>query len=109
LLPLGRYRAFGLNIALMVASTNLASQPPDISSIQSLLLYSMKLENPNNLLHLFNDSFEGELPNVTLPIPVANTPISDSKCSELSKSLFVILFGSFGHSNFSCPPFHPNT
>jgi hypothetical protein len=37
LLPPGRYRAFGLNTALMAASTNLTvSQPSDISSVQPL-------------------------------------------------------------------------
>jgi hypothetical protein len=34
LLPLGRYRAFGLNTAFMAASMNFVSQPSDMSSIQ---------------------------------------------------------------------------
>jgi hypothetical protein len=36
LLPPGRYRAFGLNAALMAASTDLVFQPSDMSSVQPL-------------------------------------------------------------------------
>jgi hypothetical protein len=50
LFPLGQYRAFGLNAALMAASTNLVSQPSDMSSVPPPLLYSVKLESPNNLI-----------------------------------------------------------
>jgi hypothetical protein len=34
LLPPGQYRAFGLNAVLMAASTDLVSQPSDMSSVQ---------------------------------------------------------------------------
>jgi hypothetical protein len=109
LLPPGRYRAFGLNAALMVASMDLVSQPSDMSSVKPPpLLHSMKLEKPNNLVNLSSDSSEGALPNVPPPTPATYTPISNSKCSEHSKSVFTPV-GSFGHSNLSRPPCHPNT
>jgi hypothetical protein len=38
LLPLGRYRASGLNAALMAASTDLVSQPSDMSNVQPPLI-----------------------------------------------------------------------
>jgi hypothetical protein len=57
---------------------------------------------------LSSDSSEGALPNVLPPTPVAHTPVSNSKYSEHSKSVFIPV-GSSGHSNFSRPPFHPNT
>jgi hypothetical protein len=34
LLPPGRYKAFGLNVAFMAASMDLISQPSDMSSVQ---------------------------------------------------------------------------
>jgi hypothetical protein len=108
LLPPGRYRAFGLNAALMAASTDLVSQPLDMSSIQPPLLHSVKLEKPNNVVNLSSDSSEGAFPNVPPPTPAAHIPVSNSKCSEHSKSVF-ILVGSSGHSNLSRPPCHPNT
>jgi hypothetical protein len=108
LLPLGRYRAFGLNTALMAASTNLVSQPSDMSSVQPPMLHSVKLEKPDNLVNLSSDSFEGALPSVLPPTPTAHNPVSNSKCSEHSKSVFTPV-GSSGHSNLSRPPFHPNT
>jgi hypothetical protein len=108
LLPLGRYRVFGLNPALMAAFTDLVSQPSDMSNILSPLLHSMKLEKSDNLVNLFNDSSEGALPNNPPPIPVVHTPVSDSRCSELSKSVFTPV-GSSGHSNLSRPACHSNT
>jgi hypothetical protein len=68
----------------------------------------VKLEKPNNLVNLFSDSSEGAIPNVPPPTPTAHTPISDSMCSEHSKSVFTPV-GSSGHSNLSRPPCHPNT
>jgi hypothetical protein len=91
LLPLGRYRAFGLNSALMAASTDLVSQPSNMSSIQPPLLHFVKLEKPNNLVNLSSDSSEGALPNVPPPTPTAHTPVSNPKCSEYSKSVLVLL------------------
>jgi hypothetical protein len=66
-----------------------------MSSVQPLFLYSVKLKCPNDLVHLSSDSSEGELSNVSIPSPIADIPISDSKCIELSQSVF-ILIGSFG-------------
>jgi hypothetical protein len=108
LLPSGRYKAFGLNAALMAASTDLVSQPPNISSVQPPLLHSVKLEKPDNLVNLSSDLSEGTLPNVLSPTPAAHTLVSNSKCSEHSKFVFTPV-GSSGHSNLSRPPFHPNT
>jgi hypothetical protein len=108
LLPPGRYRAFGLNVALIATSTDLVSQPSDMSSVQPPLLHSVKLEMPDNLVNLSSDSYEGALPNVPPPTPAAHTPVSNSKCSEHSKSVFTPI-GSSSHSNPSRPPFHPNT
>jgi hypothetical protein len=92
----------------MAASTDLVSQPSDMSSVQPPLLHSVKLEKPDNLVNLSNDSSEGALPNVPPPIPAAHTPLRNSKCSEHSKSVFTSI-GSSGHSNLSRPPCHPNT
>jgi hypothetical protein len=72
------------------------------------LLYSVKLEKPDNLVNLYSDSSEGALPNVPPPTPVAHIPVSISKCSEHSKSVFTPT-GSFGHSNLSQTPYHLNT
>ena len=91
LFPLGRYRSFGLNAALMAASTNFVLQPSDMSSIQPPLLYLMKLESPNNLMSLSSGSFEDVISNILLPTPTAHTPISDSKCSEYSKLSSLLL------------------
>jgi hypothetical protein len=107
LLP-GRYRAFGLNTALMAASMDLVLQPLDMSNVQPSLLHSVKIEMPDNLVNLSSDSSEGALPNIPPPIPAAHTHVSNSKCSEHSKSIFTPI-GSSGHSNLSRPPFHPNT
>jgi hypothetical protein len=79
-----------------------------MSKIQPPLLHSVKLESPDNLVNLSSDSSEGALPNVPPPTLAAYTPVSDSKCSEHSKFVF-ILVGSSGHSNLSQPPCHPNT
>jgi hypothetical protein len=68
----------------------------------------MKLEKPDNLVNLSSDSFEGAIPNVPPPVPTAHIPVSDSKYSEHSKSVFTPL-GSSGHSNLSRPSCHPNT
>jgi hypothetical protein len=108
LLPLDRYRAFGLNAALMAASTNLVSQPSDMSNVQPPLLHSVKLEKPDNLVNLSSDSFEGALPNIPPPTPTTHTRVSDSKYSEHSKFVFTPV-GSSGHSNPSRPPCHLNT
>jgi hypothetical protein len=105
-LPPGRYRAFGLTAALMAASTDLLSQPSDMSSVQPPLLHSVKLEFPDGLVHLSSDSSEDELPSASLPSPAAYTPNTDSKCTKHSKSVFTAV-GSSGHSNLSRPPFHP--
>ena len=107
LLPPSQYKAFGLNAALMAASMDLVSQPSDMSSIQPPLLHSMKLEKLDNLVNLSSDLSKGALPNVPPPSPAAHTPATNSKCSEHSKSVFIPV-GSFGHSNFSWPPCHPN-
>jgi hypothetical protein len=107
-LPPGSYRAFGLTTALMAASTNLLSQPSDMSSVQLPLLYFIKLEFLDGLVHLSSDSLEGELSSASLPSPAAHTPKTDSKCTEHSKSVFTLV-GSSSHSNLSRPPFHPNT
>jgi hypothetical protein len=77
-------------------------------SVQSPLLHSMKLESLDNLVDLSSDSSEGAIPNVPLPTPTADTLISDSKCSEFSKFVF-IPFHSLGHSNCSQPSCHPYT
>jgi hypothetical protein len=92
----------------MAASTDLVSQPSDMSSVQPPLLHSVKLEKPNNIVNLSSDSSEGALSNVPPPTPTAHTPIRDSKYSEHSKSIFTPT-GSFGHSNLSRPPCYPNT
>jgi hypothetical protein len=113
LLPLGQYRAFGLNAALrlnatlMATSTNLISQPSNLSSVQPPLLHSVKLESPDNLMNLSSDSSEGAISNVLLPSPATHIPINDSKCSEHSKSVFTPV-GSSSHSSLSRPPCHPN-
>jgi hypothetical protein len=107
-LPLGRHKAFGLNAVLMAASIDLVLQPLDISSVQSPLLHSVKLEKLDNLVNLSSDSSKDVLPNVPRPTPTAHTPVSDSKCREHSKSVFTPI-GSSGHSNLSRPPCHPNT
>ena len=59
-------------------------------------------------MNLSSDSSEGALPSVPLPSPAVHIPVSNSKYSEHSKSIFTPV-GSFGHSNLSRPPFHPNT
>jgi hypothetical protein len=107
-LPPRRYRAFGLTAALMAASIDLLSQPSDMSSVQPSLLHSVKLEFPDGLVHLSSDSSEDELPSASLPSPAVHTPKTNSKYTEHSKSIFTLV-GSFGHSNLSRPPFHPNT
>jgi hypothetical protein len=72
------------------------------------LLHSMKLEKLDNLVNLSSDSSEGALPNIPPPTPAAHTPISNSKCSEHTKSVFTFI-GSSSHSNITRPPCHPNT
>jgi hypothetical protein len=79
-----------------------------MSSVQPPLLHSVKLEKPDNLVNLSSALSEGALPNVPPPTPAAHTLISNSKCSEHSKSVFTPV-GSSGHSNLSRPPCHPNT
>jgi hypothetical protein len=105
-LPSGRYRAFGLNAALMATSTDLVSQPSDMSSAQPPLQHSMKLEKPDNLVNLSSGSSEGAIPNVPPPTPATHTPFSNSKYSEHSKSVFTPV-GSSGHSNLSRLSCHP--
>jgi hypothetical protein len=68
----------------------------------------VKLEKPDNLVNLSSDSSEGALPNVPPPTPTVHTPLSNSKCSEHSKSVFTPV-GSSRHSNLSRPLCHPNT
>jgi hypothetical protein len=97
------YWAFGLTAAFMTASTDLLSQPSDMSSVQPPLLHFVKLVCPSDLIDLSNDSFEGAIPNVSLKTPAACTLISDFKYSEHSKSIFIPI-GSSSHSNFSYPP-----
>jgi hypothetical protein len=87
---------------------DLVSQPSNMSSIQPSLLYFVKLETSNNLVNLSNDSSKGTIPNASPPTPTIHTPVSDSKCSEHSKSVFNPV-GSSGHSNLSWPLCHPNT
>ena len=77
-------------------------------SVQPPLLHFMKLEKPNNLVNLSNDLSEGVLFNVPPPTLTTHILVSNSKCSEHSKSIF-ILVGSYGHSNLSRPPCHLNT
>jgi hypothetical protein len=59
-------------------------------------------------VNLSSDSSEGIIPDNSLPTPATHTQVSNSKSSEYSKSIFTPI-GSSGHSNFSHPPFHPNT
>ena len=107
LLPPRRYRAFGINAALMAASTDLVLQPSYMSSIQTPLLHLMKLESSDNLVNLFSDSSEGGLPNIPPPTPAIHTPISNSKYNEYSKFVFTPISSS-GQSKFSQPPCHSN-
>jgi hypothetical protein len=79
-----------------------------MTSVQPPLLHSVKLEKLDNLVNLSSDSSEGALPNVPSPTPAAHTHVSNSKCSEQSKSIFTPV-GSSVHSNLSRPPYHPNT
>jgi hypothetical protein len=96
------YRAFRLNVVLMVASTDLVSQPSDIFSVQPPSLHSVKLESPDNLVHLSSDSFEDELPNVSFPTPVVEIPIhNDKTMSHLS--LFVPLLLPLVNQAFLAP------
>jgi hypothetical protein len=92
----------------MATFTDLVSQPSDMSSVQPPLLHSVKLEKPDNLVNLSSDSSEGALPNVPPPTPATHTLVSNSKCSEYSKSIFTSV-GSSSHSNLSRPSYHPNT
>jgi hypothetical protein len=96
LLPPGRYRAFGLNAALMAASTDLVSQPSDMSSVQPPLLHSVKLEKPDNLVNLSSDSSEGALPNAPPPTPAADTPMSTQSLSSLLL-VHLVIPTSLGH------------
>jgi hypothetical protein len=92
----------------MAASMDLVSQPSNMSSVQSLLLHSVKLEKPDNLVNLSSDSTEDALPNVPPQTPTAHTHVSNSKYNEHSKFVFTPV-GSSSHSNLSRPPCHPNT
>jgi hypothetical protein len=51
-------------------------------------------------VNLSSDSSEGAIPNVPPATPIAHTPVNDSKYSEHSKFVF-ILVGSSSHSNLS--------
>jgi hypothetical protein len=108
LLPLSCYRAFGFNAAFMATSTDPVLQPPYMSSVQPSLLHSMKLEKPDNLVNLSSDLSEGAFPSIPPPTLAVHTPLSNSKSSKHSKSVFTPV-GSSGHSNLSWPPCHPNT
>jgi hypothetical protein len=73
-----------------------------MSSVQSPLLHSMKLESLDNLVNLSNDSSEGAIPNVSLATPVAHTLVSNSKAvstQSLSSLLLVhlVILTSLGH------------
>ena len=70
--------------------------------------HPFSVECPNDLVHLFSDSSEGELPSASLWTLATHTLVSDSKYKEHSNSIFTSI-GSSGHSNFSRPPFHSNT
>jgi hypothetical protein len=91
----------------MATSTDLVLQPSNMSSVHPPLLHFMKLENPDNLVNLSSDSSESALPNIPPSTPTIHTPVSNSKCSEHSKSIFTPI-GSSGHSNLSRPPCHPD-
>jgi hypothetical protein len=80
LLPPGRYKAIGLNVALMAASMDLVSQPSDMSNIQPPLFQSVKLEKPDNLVNLSSDLSESALPNVPPP---------NSRCTHSCKQFQV--------------------
>ena len=75
----------------MAASTDLVSQPFDMSSVQPPVLHFMKLEKPDNLVNLSSDSSEGVVPNNPPPIPIVHTFVSDSRCSELSSLSSLLL------------------
>ena len=92
----------------MAASTVPLSQPSDTSSVQPPLLHSVKLEYPDGLVYLSSDSSTSGLPSASLQTPTTHTPVSDSKCSEHSKSVITPIVSS-GHSNLLRPPFHPNS
>jgi hypothetical protein len=62
-----------------------------MSSVLLFMLHSMKLENPDNLMNLSIDFSEGTISNVLLPIPAVDTPISDAKYNEHSKSDLLLL------------------
>jgi hypothetical protein len=70
LLPPGRYRAFGLNVALMAASTDLVLQPSNMSSVQPPLLHSVKLEKPDNLVTRLRVLFPTLHPQLPLHTPL---------------------------------------
>jgi hypothetical protein len=101
-LPPKRYRALRLIEALMAASIDFLSQPSNMSSVQLSLLHSLKLEYSNDLGELSSDSSKGELLNVSLPSGTTNTPISNSNCNKLSKSVLTHI-GSPIQSSFSRP------
>jgi hypothetical protein len=90
----------------MATSIDLLSQSSDMSSVRPSLFNSMKLECPDDLVHLSSDYSEGTISNVSLPTPVAHTLVSNSKCNEHSKFVFNPI-GSSGHSNLARPPSTP--
>jgi hypothetical protein len=71
-------------------------------------LHLVELESPDNLVYSSSDSFEGELPNVSLPTPVVETPVHDDKYNEPLKSVCTPSASS-SQSSFFRPPFHLNT
>ena len=99
----GWYMAFRLTAAI-----DLLSQPFDILSIQPSLLYFLKFECPNDLIYLSSDSSKGEISNVLLLLPIANTLVTNSSCEELSNLVFTPINSSI-QSSFSWPHFHPTT
>jgi hypothetical protein len=68
----------------------------------------VKPESSDNLVYLSSDSYEGELPNVSLPTLAAEIPIHDDKYNEPPKSICTPTT-SFGQLSFSYPSFYPNT
>jgi hypothetical protein len=106
LLLSGRYRAFGLNAALMAASMDLVSQPSDMSNVQPPLLHSMKLETPDNLvtclvtlLRVLFPTFHPQLP---LHTPLLAIP-SVVSTQSLSSLLLVHLVIPTSLSHYATP------
>jgi hypothetical protein len=98
LLPSGRYRAFGLNATLMATSTDLVSQPSDMSNVQSPLLYFVKLKKLDNLVTLLRVLFPTFHPQLPLHTSLLAIP-SAMSTQSLSSLLLVhlVIPTSLGH------------